>query len=125
MAEIQIVYREPYCQLVERGYPGCDCFNTQCFTGAARDAGCRWFSDGREPDSRRIPFGNCVNAKFRYCYKGLVAKKYSITPEEDGWNPHLNCMVVDVNGESYDCDKVILNGKCIYNEYDAEDGEDA
>lgn len=122
MADIEIVYREPYCDSSWWAEPAC--FETQCFTGCAGDMGCKWYSDGgrkiNEHGRIEIPFGNCIHAKFKYKYKGWNGKKYEIEKVEDPNNPHLDYMEVYLGSERYECVKVILNGKCIYNEYDEE-----
>lgn len=122
MAEIQIVYREYYCHLDSSEH----CM--QCYTAAAEDKGCPDYNDGekynvREDGVRVIPFGDCFYARVRHIYKGLCAKNYLIKPFEDPYNPHLNCMVVTVGKNTYHCDKVILNGECIYNDLDDSEGK--
>ena len=114
MADIQIVYRDGYCEIAE-----CNCdvignYCTQCHTQAAEDLGCKYYDEGSH-DANVIPFGDCIHALFRRKYKGIVAKKYDIEPFEDNYNMHLNCMAVTAGRKTYYCDKVILNGKCIYN----------
>ena len=122
MAEIQIAYREYYCLLDSPEH----CM--QCHTAAAEDMGCRNYDDGekyriREDGARVIPFGDCYYARIRHIYKGLCAKNYTIEPFEDTYNPHLNCMNVTVGKSTYDCDRVILNGECIYNDLIDNEGE--
>lgn len=108
MANIQIIFREGYCDTYDGEY----C--CQCHTGAAGDLGCSRFSNGkREPN--KLPFGNCVHAKFRMIYKGVTTKNYTIEPFEDTYNLHLNCMLVTVGKKVYECEKVSIDGECIYN----------
>lgn len=107
MAEIQIVYREGYCE-----YFGTD-YCVQCHTACAGDMGCRMFDEG-EHEENEIPFGDCTHAKFKSIYKGMTVKSYELEEFEDPINIHLNCMVLTVRNKSYYCDKVILDGKCIY-----------
>ena len=109
MAEIQIVYREGYCDCNEAVY------NTQCHTMAGEDLGCRMFDNG-EVDCNVVPFGDCAHAKFRYIYKGLSVKNYELEELDDPYNPHLNCMVLKTRSKRYYCEKVILDGECIYDE---------
>lgn len=121
MAEIQIVYSEWKCKY---GLPE---FNTQCITEAGGDTDCFGYDGGdRYIDGgiRIIPFGNCVNAERIYRFKGISTKSYEMEPLEDTFNMHLNCMVVTIRGKRYYCDKVKIDGKVIYNEYDDE-GDDA
>ena len=47
--------------------------------------------------------------------KVCLSKKYEIEPFEDAFNPGFNCMLVRIGKNEYECDKVILNGECIYN----------
>lgn len=115
MADIQIVYREYYCY--------CDRLEhcTQCHTEYAKDVGCSSYNDGeayiiREDGRKVIPFGDCWYARIRHKYKGLSAKKYEIEPFEDAFNPRFNCMLVRIGKNEYECDRVILNGECIYND---------
>lgn len=109
MAEIQIVYREGYC---EYGCMATD-YDTQCHTQCAADMGCKFFNDG-EHLPNFIPFGDCIYAHFRTKYKGVTTKKYDIEEMEYPYNPHLNCMLVKIGNRIYQCEKVILDGKCIY-----------
>lgn len=113
MAEIQIEYSEGYCEL-QYSHFGCkDNYCMQCHTGAASDLGCDGYDEG-EYDADTIPFGDCIHAKFRTKYKGMSVKRYEIEPFEDDYNPHLNCMILSTGRKDYYCDKIILDGKCIY-----------
>lgn len=113
MAEIQIVYREGYC-----AYGGED-YCTQCHCQCAGDLGCNMFNEGKHEEDV-IPFGVCIYAKFKYIYKGMDIKNYELKELQDTYNPHLNCMMLETRNKIYECEKVILDGKCIYNEYDDE-----
>lgn len=115
MAEIQMIYREGYCDLryvnpivADGNY--CE----QCHTCSGEDLGCPEFNDGRRPGEIRIPFGDCKNAKFETRYKGVTVKNYEIEPFIDDYNRHLDCMLVTIGKKQYECTKVILNGECIY-----------
>lgn len=118
MAEIQIVYRQGYC----------DCYNTnycaECHTQDAINLGCRMFNDGKQESTIEnghliihIPFGDCKYAKFKYIYKGMSLKNYELEELDDYFNPHLNCMILETRNSIYYCEKVILDGKCIYDEF--------
>lgn len=116
MADIEIIYREGYCE--------CDCmgtkYNTQCHTQCAGDLGCGCFSDGKQRPNV-IPFGDCIHAMFKYKYKGMSIKNYELEEEDDPYNPHLNCMMLKTRNNWYECEKVVLNGKVIYGEdFDAQ-----
>lgn len=112
MAEIQIVYREGYCDFSQPGY------SLQCHMECC-DNGCRYFyGDEKEPNV--IPFGDCKRASFHYKYKGWSGKRYEIEECFDPYNPHLDSMLVTLGKTTYDCVKVILDGKCIFNEFDDE-----
>jgi len=117
MAEIQMVYREGWCI-----YEQCanSDYNTQCHTQCAADTGCPFFNDG-EHIPNRINFGDCIHANFKMKYKGVSTKNYEMEELEDPYNPHLNCMRVKIGRRVYDCEKVILDGKCIYNDLPSED----
>ena len=121
MAEIQIVYREGFCEYSDWQRE----FNTQCYTVVAGDVGCKAYSDGGrtmgDDGILNIPAGDCVHAKWRYKYKGWVGKNYEMEEVHDPYNPHLDSMRVILGRTEYDCVKVTLDGKCIYNEYDKED----
>lgn len=108
MAEIEIVYREGYCEYKQSDY----C--TQCHTQCAEDLGCRCFNEEEERPNV-IPFGDCKHAKFKYAYKGASVKNYEIEEFEDAYNPHLNCMLVTLGKTMYECEKVILNKEVLYN----------
>lgn len=114
MAEIEIVYREGHC--VYNGKEYCD----QCHTCTAEDMGCEYFHQEKKPNV--IPFGDCDRARFDYIYKGWAGKHYEMEEFRDPYNPQLDCMVVTMGRKAYDCVKVTLNGKCIFNVYD-EEGE--
>lgn len=113
MADIEIVYRVGYC------YCECSEYDRQCHTQYGEEVNCRKFSHPPHEENV-IPYGDCVYAKFEYRYKGWTGKKYDIEEVEDNCDPHLNCMLVKLNNKDYECEKVILNGKCIYNIYDEE-----
>lgn len=121
MAEIQIVYREGYC---DYGLPD---YNTQCHTCCGEDLGCKCFLQDEitgENGIKVIPFGDCSRAKFMYKYKGWSGKRYEIEECFDPYNPQLDSMIVTLGRKAYDAVKVILDGKCIFNEFDEEkDGE--
>ena len=116
MADIEIVYRVGYCD---------DCiysknYNTQCHTCVAEDMSCKGYSNGVHNENV-IHFGDCVNARFKYIRKGWTGKRYEMEEMNDDYNPHLNCMEVILGNTLYYCVKVVLNGKCIYNEYDDDE----
>ena len=120
MAEIQIVYREGYCAY------RLPCYNTGCHTECASDMRCKSFYQKEEVSEnglKVIPFGDCDRAKFHYKYKGWSGKRYEIEECFDPYNPHLDCMLVTLGKTTYECVKVILDGKCIFNEFDDEEGE--
>lgn len=113
MAEIQLVYRKYCCR-----YQGFSCdYSMQCHTAAASDVGCELFKKDVITDA-------CKFADIKHKYKGLSAKAYDIEPSEhDPYNPHLDCMIVKIGKNEYECDKVILNGECIYNNLIDNEGE--
>lgn len=111
MANIQMIYREGYC---DSSWCGQEKYCAQCHTYAAEDLGCQMFDEGKhEPNV--VPFGDCTYAKFRRIYKGVTTKNYTIEPFEDTYNLHLNCMLVTVGKKVYECEKVSIDGECIYN----------
>lgn len=116
MADIQIVYYEPYCQF---NLPD---FDTQCFCECASDAGCKFFLESQAGENV-IPFGDCSRAKLRYKYKGWTGKRYEIEESFDPYCPVLDCMLVTLGKTTYPAVKVILDGKCIYNDFDDETEE--
>lgn len=109
MADIEIIYREGYCECMGKNY----CM--QCHTQCAEVLGCPMFNDGKH-EKNVIPFGDCIYAKFRYIYKGMSIKNYELEEEDDPYNPHLNCMMLKTRNDCYQCEKVVLNGKVIYDE---------
>ena len=124
MAEIQIVYRKPLCD-----YDVVREFNTQCFTCVAGDSGCKYYSDGgRKIDKEGhvvIPTGACSRARWTYGYKGWSGANYHMEELNDPYNPWLDSMEVKLGRTTYDCVKVTLDGKVIYNNYDDENEEAA
>jgi hypothetical protein len=58
MAEIQIVYRHYFCDCIELE----DEFIDQCLTGAARDYGCKGFSNGGITSDRIRPKAGVIPA---------------------------------------------------------------
>ena len=121
MADIQIVYREGFCS----HWSGGDCFCMQCYTQCAEDMGCKFYSDGGEKTDANgnaiIQFGDCYYADWKHKFKGWSGKNYEMEEVHDPYNPHLDSMRVILGRTEYDCVKVTLDGKCIYNEYDKED----
>lgn len=121
MAEIEIIYRDGYCECMGKDY------HTQCYTDCASDSGCEVF-EGDKPryefvDGHRIytiPLGCCHHAKFKYIYKGMSVKNYELEEDEDVMNPDLSCMMLKTRNMVYPCVKVTLNGKVIYNIYDSQ-----
>lgn len=113
MAYIQMVYLEGYCDLND-SYCGELPYNIECHTNFAEDAECKLYYDGEKPGV--IAFGDCVHAKFRRRYKGMTVKNYDIRESIDPYNPHLNCMTVETKNKTYRCEKIILDGVCIYDE---------
>ena len=112
MAEIKMKYKEYYCDFADMKL--CEFFY-DCLTQDAQDLGCRYFNDGKMGENV-IPFGDCVNAKYRYKYKGISVKNYEVEEFEDVYNPHLNCAIVTTRSAIYDnCVKVEIDGECIYN----------
>lgn len=118
MADIEIVYRRGYCEYNLPDYCG------QCHTCCADDLGCMCFcSEVNEPCENVlavIPFGDCARARFDYIIKGWTGKRYEMEECRDPYNPHLDSMLVTLGNREYDCVKVTLNGKEIFNEYDEE-----
>lgn len=117
MAEIQIVYwADRWCDY------NCPGYSMQCHTMAAEDMGCKYFiPDGptvTEDGKKIIPFGDCARANSKYNRKGWSGKNYEMEEFSDPYNPHLDYMQVTLGRTTYDCVKVILDGKCIYNNYD-------
>ena len=111
MANIQMIYRKGYC---DASWCNQEEYCAVCHTSGAGTLGCQTFDEGKhEPNEH--PFGNCIYAKFRMIYKGVTTKNYIIEPFEDIYNMHLNCMLVTVGKKVYECEKVILDGQCIYN----------
>ena len=123
MVEIQIVYRNYFCDI---GWE--DEFSTLCFTGVADCTGCKAFSNGgisRDEEGHLIiPYGDCVHAQWDYRYKGWVGKRYEMEEIKDADDPHLDCMRVRLGKTEYDCVKVTLNGECIYNNGELEEEQD-
>ena len=126
MAEIEIVYLKGYCDCEMPFYDegchsefasevgkGCDC---SCF-----DAGGDKGSDMVNMGDGCIGFthGNCINAKYHYCHKGCTTKKYEI--HTDCYDRETDSTQVTIGNKTYDCVKVKLNGKCIFNSYDDEE----
>lgn len=109
MAEIKIIYRKGYCEMMGAF------FCRQCYTECASDLGCNMFNEGKHEEDV-IPFGDCIHAKFKYIYKGMNVKNYELEELQDTYNLHLNCMMLKTRNKIYECEKVILDGKCIYNE---------
>lgn len=119
MADIQIVYiANGWCDY------NCSDYCMQCHTGAAEDLGCKYFIPAdagiSENGKRVIPFGDCSRANIKYNFKGWTGKNYEMEEFSDPYNPHLDYMQVTLGKKTYDCVKVVLDGKCIYNNYDDE-----
>lgn len=126
MADIQIVYRggfceyhneEEYCQMCHTSYAK-ECGGCRSFAYGDNSGGIEFSIDGK-PFSV-VPFGDCAHAKYNYKYKGWTGKRYEIEQDEHGLTPELDCMLVTLGSKQYDCVKVILDGKCIYNIFDKD-----
>ena len=124
MADIEIIYRKGYCELEERGYGHDIEYDIGCHECWAEDSNCKYFAHPEplqaEDGTRIIPFGDCAHAKFEYRYKGWSGKRYEMEEYRDPYNSHLDSMLVKLGKTEYNCVKVIMNGKCIFNEYDEE-----
>ena len=114
MADIEIIYREGYCEMMKS-----DDFCEQCHTDMASNTECSMFNEGKQ-EKNVIPSGDCIYAKFKYIHKWMGVKNYELEEFQDSFNPHLNCMMLKTRNKIYECEKVILDRKCIYNEYDDE-----
>ena len=117
MAEIEIVYREGFCEFAMGEYSDfCHSENAEEFPP------CMAFDNGKKalqakhPNRIVFPFGDCVNAKYMYRYKGIVSKKYEIQPDILS-----DVMHVTIGNQIYVCVKVKLNGKCLFNAFDDEE----
>ena len=120
MADIEMVYREGKCN------KDMSCYDGFCHLTVADDmkGDCKSF---RKIDYNEAthPAGICRHVRFDYIYKGWTGKRYEIKKcDSDPYNPHLDCMLVTLGKTTYECVKVILNGDCIYNEYDKEPDEE-
>ena len=119
MAEIQIEYKEWFCRYRD------SLFCAQCLTSAAEDLGCKYFECEQtytdENGVFHIPYNEmCIFAEHRIRRKGFVAKTYDIEEEHDPFNPWLDCAILKVKNDIYHCDKIILNGTCVYNNEENE-----
>ena len=57
-----------------------------------------------------------------YCKrKGWTGKRYEMEEVHDDFDPGIDYMEVTIGNRIYNCVKVILDGKCIYNNYDDEE----
>lgn len=123
MADIEIVYRVCRCKM--RQY---DIVSEYCTMQDAENTACRYYhkaSDGNcDPYQNFVPYGDCEHAYFDYVYKGLSGKRYEMVEDENVFEPHLDCMLVQFGKKVYKCEKVTLNGECIYNHYDSESPEE-
>ena len=114
MADIEIVYQIGYC---DSELPFYDEVCQSEMGDEIKSRECSNYNDG-SMNPCHIPYGNCIHAKYHYCYKGSTTKKYAI---------YTNCydrvtesIPVTINNKTYECKKVKLNGKCIFNEFDDE-----
>lgn len=117
MSEIQIKYREGYCEMKLLGHSVE--YSYQCHTCTADVQGCQYYDGGRWRNKDGIlviPFGDCIHADWIEKYKGLSVKTYEIEPYHDDYNPNMDCALVHVGRETYECLEVTLNGKKIYPE---------
>lgn len=123
MALIEVVERIPLCDMGEdmAGEIFCHCAdaeNTACKFFKHEEAG-TWEWNGEQIPV--IPFGNCAHAQFEYRYRGWGnCRNYEMEESRDPRNRHLDSMLVTVGGKVYDCVKVKLDGRIIFNEHDEE-----
>ena len=117
MADIEIVYlSDAFCD------EDCKDYSVQCHTFAA-DSGCPYYVGTKSsqpcPYQEAKKFGPCANAILRYVHKGWSGTNYEIIPgEEDPYCPKAPIASVKLGRNTYECAKVTLNGKVIYNNYD-------
>lgn len=110
MADIQIEYREYQCLC------GCENHCGQCYTSVAEDMGCPLFNhrDEKENGTIMVLYDCCKYASYTLAYKGIVAKRYTMTEYFNPYEYPDSCMKVTVGGKTYDCEKVIIDGTCVY-----------
>lgn len=113
MANIQMEYREYFCELDQEEI--CE----QCFTSCASDLGCRCFHDGKDREGRRVPYGDCIHGAILTQYKGVTTKSYEMEHVIDRYE-NDEYMLVKIRGKYYECDKVILDGVQIYPDEEAK-----
>lgn len=124
MSNLDIVFREMHCRFADSDSLCQVC--GQCYTDYATDLGCSYYRGDEVHDEwingekvRVIPCGGCVHADYRYIYKGFIDVEYEMEKSTDPYDPLY--MEAWIDGERYECVKVSLNGKTIYNEYDDDD----
>ena len=125
MANIEMVYREGRCTSTHQ--PSFDelGYCHECHTQFAYTLDCAGYDDGSHK-SCLIPFGDCQNAIYDIKYKGITAKNYQMEPEKTHpFHPRSECMIVRIGRQEYECYKVTLNGKVIFNTLDEEEEGDA
>lgn len=118
MADIEIVYRIGHCA------ENCPDYDLDCHSNHADFTGCsRYISLNPYYDNGRliIPVGDCSKAVFEYKRKGWTGKRYEMEEVHDDFDPGIDYMEVTIGNRIYNCVKVILDGKCIYNNYDDEE----
>ena len=118
MAEIQIMYRKYCCDLNPSE------IDTVCFCDYAQDKGCPFYQ-GEERQPGYVPFGSCQRAQIKFGRKGWVGKRYEMEEVEVPYIHGFDYMRVRLGNTDYTCEKVVLDGECIYNTFDNEEGKDA
>jgi len=125
MANIEIIYRKKWCLIGTD--PTSKKFRNACFDPECAHDVCEYFSADHTwmkkngLDCLRSDFSPCASAYVKYVYKGWTGKKYEIEQmSDDGLGDY---MLVTLGNQTYECERVSLNGKCIFDQY-AEENDD-
>lgn len=117
MANIEIIYRKKWCLLEFDAARKNFC--NFCFDPESASCVCEYFcADRTWAKSNEAP---CANACIKYVYKGWTGKKYEMEQMSD--YVFGDYMLVTLGNQIYECERVTLNGKCIFDQYEEENND--
>ena len=109
MANIEIMYRRYFCVFGHEAH--CEA----CHHDEAQYVGCKdYCGEPRHKDKKGrwgIPLGTCLNSYEDVAFKGMKLKRYEIEEDFD-----YGGMRLKTRGANYDCIRIVLDGKVIYDE---------
>ena len=118
MDDIYIEYATSYCEYYQECF-----FEYQCAGENAKEYAeshdCPYYNDGTSlmklvyPDKRYVPYGDCHNVNYDKGYKRISTSNYDIVDNSTEGKVYVT-IGKGKNAVEYECSKVVLNGKCLF-----------